>query len=429
MHAGNICPACQADIVAGDLVVLCDDCGSLSHSRCWEADNCRSFHCSPAPALAEGSGFQENRKPDLVITKDESRRVVMPGRGRLFTTESLAREVSGKERTVTLPAIIGLVSGIFCFFLSMRLTSGIGPLDDVEGFLFLGVILGGVLTTILCVIALASMPPSSGWRGSLVSLAGLLTGAFAMVLAVYSAAVRNDEKEMAPVQFQAEQVKDFVNRATPAIRGPLIANVHVSVTRSLGNEFRGSGVALKAIGSDTYIISNLHVLTGGRAVTDLATLRQAGRPVVTFYSGEQKPAEVVWLAPDGIDIVLMKVSSPENIVFATKILAGNLLSIGQKVFAIGNPMGLNWSYTEGVVSGIRSHQFGTRQLSVIQMQTPLNPGNSGGGLYDQDGRLVGINTWIYAKSRSEGLNFSIDINDLINIIEPPYSDYLQVTKN
>jgi len=58
------------------------------------------------------------------------------------------------------------------------------------------------------------------------------------------------------------------------------------------------------------------------------------------------------------------------------------------------------------------------EIPLIQMQTPLNPGNSGGGLYDKEGFLIGINTWIYSKSVSEGLNFSIAMDGILSILDP-----------
>ena len=80
-------------------------------------------------------------------------------------------------------------------------------------------------------------------------------------------------------------------------------------------------------------------------------------------------------------------------------------------------MGLDWTYTEGVVSSFRSKQIGKYDISVIQIQTPLNHGNSGGGLYSEKGVLVGINTWIYEKAKTEGLNFSIAIDELTKTLD------------
>ena len=58
------------------------------------------------------------------------------------------------------------------------------------------------------------------------------------------------------------------------------------------------------------------------------------------------------------------------------------------------------------------------QISVIQIQTPLNHGNSGGGLYSEKANLVGINTWIYEKAQTEGLNFSIAIDEFTKTLDP-----------
>ena len=111
---------------------------------------------------------------------------------------------------------------------------------------------------------------------------------------------------------------------------------------------------------------------------------------------------------------------------ALALLIGGYLiysRVSEKVFAIGNPMGLDWTYTEGVVSSFRNKQVGKNEISVIQIQTPLNHGNSGGGLYSEKGVLVGINTWIYEKAQTEGLNFSIAIDELTKTLD---SDLLKI---
>jgi serine protease Do len=94
------------------------------------------------------------------------------------------------------------------------------------------------------------------------------------------------------------------------------------------------------------------------------------------------------------------------------------LVIGSEVFTIGNPQHLDWTHTRGSISQLRLQKRGARQVHVIQTDAALNPGNSGGGLYDKSGTLIGINTWTNDKRFSEGLGFAIALDSLLEL-DPP----------
>ncbi|HTM18861.1 MAG TPA: trypsin-like peptidase domain-containing protein, partial [Kofleriaceae bacterium] len=100
--------------------------------------------------------------------------------------------------------------------------------------------------------------------------------------------------------------------------------------------------------------------------------------------------------------------------------SGNL-KVGQKVFAIGNPFGLDQTLTTGVISGLgREIQSVTRRpiQDVIQTDAAINPGNSGGPLLDSAGRLIGVNTAIYSQvGQSSGIGFAVPV-DTVNLIVP-----------
>ena len=91
--------------------------------------------------------------------------------------------------------------------------------------------------------------------------------------------------------------------------------------------------------------------------------------------------------------------------------------IGDAVFAVGNPHGLGWSHTTGTISQFRLQDHGGTKLRVIQTQTAVNPGNSGGGLYAAaDGSLIGIVTWKQDERTGEGLNFAISLDALTDLL-------------
>ena len=97
------------------------------------------------------------------------------------------------------------------------------------------------------------------------------------------------------------------------------------------------------------------------------------------------------------------------------------LKVGQKVFAIGNPFGLDWTLTTGIVSALDRSLPGSDGRTIdnlIQTDAAINPGNSGGPLLDSAGRLIGINTAIYSPSgASAGIGFSVPV-DTVNRVVP-----------
>jgi serine protease Do len=90
------------------------------------------------------------------------------------------------------------------------------------------------------------------------------------------------------------------------------------------------------------------------------------------------------------------------------------------VFAVGNPLGLGWTHTTGTVSQFRVLDHGTHKLRVIQTQTAVNPGNSGGGLYAADGTLIGIVTLKQDERTGAGLNFAISVDELQGLLPPDF---------
>src|SRR5205085_2643773 len=121
------------------------------------------------------------------------------------------------------------------------------------------------------------------------------------------------------------------------------------------------------------------------------------------------------------DVAVLKIDAPASRLRALAIGTSHDLKVGQKVFAIGNPFGLDHTLTTGVISAlgreIRS-VTGRPIRDVIQTDAAINPGNSGGPLLDSAGRLIGMNTAIYSPSgASAGVGFAVPI-DTINRVVP-----------
>ncbi len=168
----------------------------------------------------------------------------------------------------------------------------------------------------------------------------------------------------------------------------------------------------------------------GRIVTNYHVIRGAGRLEVTLADHSTWKAMVVGAAPDK-DIAVLSISAPPEKLKPIVIGESANLKVGQKVFAIGNPFGLDQTMTTGIVSAlgreIKSVTGRTIQ-GVIQTDAAINPGNSGGPLLDSAGRLIGVNTAIYSPSgASAGIGFAVPV-DIVNRVVPEIIRYGRVIR-
>ena len=158
----------------------------------------------------------------------------------------------------------------------------------------------------------------------------------------------------------------------------------------------------------------------GHIVTNYHVIENATSFQVVFYEQSSFDAELVGVSPDH-DLAVFRINAPENLLRPVLVGESNDLEVGQSVFAIGNPFGLNQTLTTGVISAISrtiESPSGKRIDDVIQIDAAINPGNSGGPLLDSAARLVGVNTAIYSPSgASAGVGFSIPV-DTVNRIVP-----------
>jgi 2-alkenal reductase len=167
----------------------------------------------------------------------------------------------------------------------------------------------------------------------------------------------------------------------------------------------GSGFVWDA---DGRVVTNNHVIEGARSV------------YVQLDAGEPIEARIIGAAPDYDLAVVQLTRSPRNL-RPIPLGSSRDLRIGQSVYAIGNPFGLQRTLTQGIVSALDRELPTTdfREVAgVIQTDAAINPGNSGGPLLDSAGRLVGVNTAIRSESGSSaGIGFAIPA-DLVNRVVP-----------
>ncbi len=169
-------------------------------------------------------------------------------------------------------------------------------------------------------------------------------------------------------------------------------------------EGAGSGSVIDKAG---HILTNFHVVEDARQVS------------VTLYDGKTYDAAFVGADPIN-DVAIIKIDAPADVLVPVTFGDSGNLRVGMKVFAIGNPFGLERTLTTGIISSLnRSLQIrGDRTIkSIIQIDAAINPGNSGGPLADAHGRLIGMNTAIASSTgQSAGVGFAIPISLISRIV-------------
>lgn len=162
------------------------------------------------------------------------------------------------------------------------------------------------------------------------------------------------------------------------------------------------------INDEGYIVTNAHVLEGGRAIQAITS--------------EQKIIDAFFIGYDiDFDIALLKIPGDYD---ALKLGDSNDIQIGEKVIAIGNPLGLQFSVSQGIVSAINREGI-NKVKAYIQTDAALNPGNSGGPLINKKGEVIGINN--FKIGDSENLGFALESNYIKDIVNQISQQELNIT--
>ena len=209
----------------------------------------------------------------------------------------------------------------------------------------------------------------------------------------------------------ADNVPDMVEDLEPAIVG--VSNIQTSFGFSeddVEESGTGSGVIFKKDGGKAYIITNNHVVEGASKVT------------ISLYNGKTADAKII--GSDALtDLAVLEISS-KGVDKVASFGDSAKLRAGEKVIAIGNPLGLQFSrtVTEGIISGVNrtievSTSEGNWDMNVLQTDAAINPGNSGGPLINSSGQVIGINSLKISQSGVESLGFAIPSNDVQPIVD------------
>jgi S1-C subfamily serine protease len=198
-------------------------------------------------------------------------------------------------------------------------------------------------------------------------------------------------------------VYDAVNRS--------VVNINTKATVSAGlfllevpSEGAGSGIVVDTLG---HVLTNYHVVEGAKEIQ------------VMLYDGSSHAATIVGHDP-ATDVAVIRVAAPAEVLEPVRFGSSNDLRVGQRVFAIGNPFGLERTLTTGIISSLNRSlpaRNGRTIKSIIQTDAAINPGNSGGPLLDSSSLLVGMNTAIASRTgQSSGVGFAIPVGTLARIV-------------
>lgn len=168
----------------------------------------------------------------------------------------------------------------------------------------------------------------------------------------------------------------------------------------------------------------------GHIVTNFHVIQNADAAQITFADQSVFQARLVGYFADK-DLAVLKVDAPKGKLKPLPLGRSDDLQVGQKVYAIGNPFGLDQTLTTGIISalGREIDSVNKRPIkNVIQSDAAINPGNSGGPLLDSAGLLIGVNTAIYSTSGvSAGIGFAIPVDE-VNRVVPELIKHGKVTK-
>jgi len=211
------------------------------------------------------------------------------------------------------------------------------------------------------------------------------------------------DDDLTPEERVNVAVYENVNRSVVNISTKVVRGESFFFSES-PQEGAGSGSVVDGRG---HILTNYHVVDGAREIQ------------VTLYDGKNYEAQLVG-KDESNDIAVLKINAPPGSLIPVIFGDSTRLKVGQRVFAIGNPFGLERTLTTGIISSLdrslptRNHRI---IKSVIQIDAAINPGNSGGPLLDSHGRLIGMNTAIASSTgQSAGVGFAIPIANIARVV-------------
>ena len=226
---------------------------------------------------------------------------------------------------------------------------------------------------------------------------GLGAAAFAMLEDGTTTVVRQVTVEGSePVAQSGLPASEIYDRASDAV-------VEISAGGGTGRA-QGSGFVFDERG---HIVTNQHVVAGASSIS------------VRFANGVDRTAELVG-TDASTDLAVIRVDAPASLLEPLRLADSSAVDVGDGVFALGSPFGLEGTLTSGIVSALQREITAPNNFTIrdtIQTDAPINHGNSGGPLLDDRGRVIGVNAQIESESGgSDGVGFAIPSNTVRSIV-------------
>ncbi|MEM7208924.1 MAG: DegQ family serine endoprotease [Pseudomonadota bacterium] len=244
-----------------------------------------------------------------------------------------------------------------------------------------------------CVITLAVLFSSPVFANQLPDYADLVEEQSAAVVRITALAPVTPASAQAPDSFsQRDDIPELFKRYFDQMPNQ-------PGTPRRGNGF-GSGFI---VSDDGYVVTNAHVVDGAETIR------------VSLHDKREFDATLIG-ADERTDVALLKIDA-ENLP-QVELGDSDEIRVGQWVLAIGSPFGFEYTATQGIVSAVSRHLRGDSYVPFIQTDAAVNPGNSGGPLFDAEGRVIGVNSQIYTRSGGfMGLSFAIPVNVVKDITD------------
>jgi len=182
--------------------------------------------------------------------------------------------------------------------------------------------------------------------------------------------------------------REIVDASSPAI-----------VRVEAGDDRVGTGFILDRTG---LIATNLHVIEGESAIKVRLYKDQGEYPVISIAGVDR-----------GHDLALMWIH-PKASLPTVKLGDSNVVSAGDKIYAIGNPLGMDYSVSDGLISQVRQL---SAELTILQISAPISQGSSGGPLFNQFGEVIGVTTMIV--TQGQNINLAVPANYLVPMMKQP----------
>lgn len=197
---------------------------------------------------------------------------------------------------------------------------------------------------------------------------------------------------------QEARVSDLYRKVLPTV-------VTITSTRSVVTAEGWTSV--EGLGSGVLLSPNCHVLTAAHVVEGADSI------TVKTHDGKSYPAQLLFSEPSA-DIALLRFLDPDPSLAHAELGDSDRLTVGQTIYILGSPYGLENSFSAGIISGFRNFNRlydGTIQAEFIQTDAAMNSGNSGGPAFDSKGQVIGIASQILSVSGGfQGIGFVVAIN-------------------